>query len=51
MVSDLNNFVDNMKNKKPSAFSVEYCVFKYDDHDTVFPTALTQGIKYIYAMK
>ena len=48
MVDDLNNFILNLNKKKNTQFSVKYYIFKYDDHDTAFPEALTQGLEYIH---
>jgi len=49
MVTDLRQFVENQKTQDKK--DLKFIIFPYQDHDTIFPTALSQGLMFIYQVK
>ncbi|MDF1655220.1 MAG: alpha/beta hydrolase-fold protein [Coxiellaceae bacterium] len=48
MISDLNQFTKIYQKEKQK---YRYQIFPFEDHDTIFPTALSQGLLYLYGNK
>jgi len=48
MVDDLNQYVAMLKSQDLQGLQIEYQVSQDQDHDTIFPTAVTHGLMYIY---
>ena len=51
MVDDLKLFSEIIRNKSHNNFEYEIDIPKNLDHDTVFPTALTKGLMYLFSSR
>jgi len=48
MVEDMKQFVDALNSEKTKGLQVDSVVFQDENHDTVFPVALTRGDRHLF---
>lgn len=48
MVDDLNHFMHSFSSYKNGGFVINLFVFQDENHDTVFPAALTKGMMFVF---